>query len=107
MELSPEQIFIVGAIASVIGVIVKLLTAKISGFSISKFWMTIIVSVVSFVLAVVFNLPALPEYLDPIQYVAAWLALISGYLGSATLIYNLLLDKILDKLEFTASRFIK
>lgn len=106
MELLPEQIFIVGLVASALGVIIRLLSAKF-GTELSKFWMTIIVAVVAVVLAVVFNLPTLPEYVDPFQYIGAWIGILSGYLGMATAIYNLILSKILDKLNLTVERFIK
>jgi len=106
MELSPEQMVIVGLVASALSVIVKFLAAK-AGIELSKFWMTIVVGVVSVVLAVVFNLPQLPAYVDPLQYVGAWLVILSAYVGSATIIYNLILDKVLDALDLTASRFMK
>jgi nitrate/nitrite transporter NarK len=101
MELSPDQIFLVGIVASVLAVVLRLLVAKLGGTEISKFWMTIIVSAISVVLAVLFNLPELPAYVDPLQYASAWLAILAGYLGAATAIYNLLLSKILDKLDWT------
>ena len=99
MELSPEQILIVGFVASILGVILRLIFAKVGGVELGKGWMSVIVSVVALILAVLFNIPQLPVYTEPLPYVAAWLALISGYLGAATLIYNLLLDKVLDKFD--------
>jgi uncharacterized membrane protein YdcZ (DUF606 family) len=105
MEMSPEQIIIVGLIASLLSVVVKLVSAKL-GKQLSKFWMTIVVGVISLILAVVFNLPQLPEYIDPLSYLASWLALLSGYVGAATIVYNLLIDKILDAANLTAERFL-
>jgi hypothetical protein len=105
MELSPEQILLIGIVASLLSAAFRLLVAKFGGTEISKFWMTIIVAVVSVVLAVLFGgLPELPAYLDPLQYASAWLLLLSGYVGSATIMYNLLLDKILDKANLGVER---
>ena len=106
MELSPEQLLIIGFVITVLSAGLKLLSAKF-GVALSKFWMTIVVAVVSVILAVVFNLPLLPEYIDPLQYIGAWFALLSGYVGAAMIIYNLILDKVLDKLDLTADRFMK
>lgn len=103
--LSPEQIIIVGLVASALGVVVRLLSAKL-GVEIGKFWMTIIVAVIALIMAVVFKLPELPEYIDPLQYVGAWVAIVSGYLGMATAIYNLVLDKVLDSLNLNVERFL-
>lgn len=106
MELTPEQVMIVGFVASVLSVIVKLISAKL-GVNLSKAWMTVIVGGVSLVLAVLFNLPAIPAYSDPLQYLAEWLTILSGYVGFATIIYNIVIDKVLDKMKFTSERFLK
>jgi nitrate/nitrite transporter NarK len=105
MELSPDQILLIGIVASVLSAVLRLLVAKFGSTEISKFWMTIIVSVVSLILAVLFaGFPELPAYVDPFQYAMAWLAILSGYVGAATLIYNLLLDKVLDKVGLQVER---
>ena len=105
MELTPEQIWIIGIVASLLAALLRLLVAKFGNFEISKFWMTIIVAVVAFVLAVVFGgLPALPPYLDPFQYVLAWATILTGYLGAATAIYNLILDKVLNAVGLDAEK---
>lgn len=96
MELTAVQIYIVGAVATVLAAGVRLLAARFQGFEISKFWMTILVSAISLGLAVVFSPPNLPVYVDPITFLGEWIAIISGYLGAATIVYNLLLDKLLD-----------
>jgi len=106
MELTAQQIMLIGFIASLLSVGVKLFSAKF-GIELSKAWMTAIVAVISIVLAVLFNLPALPVYTDPMQYAAEWIALASGYVGFATIIYNILIDKVLDKLKLTSERFLK
>jgi len=104
MELSPEQIFIVGLVASLLGTALRLVAAKF-GVEIEKGWMTVIVAGVALLLAVLFNLPQLPVYTDPLSYLGAWSALIASYLGAATAIYNIILDKVLDKLSLNIERF--
>lgn len=104
--LSPEQILIIGLVASLLGAVLRF-AANRFGFMPGKAAMTVVVAVVSLGLAVVFNLPALPIYVDPLQYLGEWLVILSGYVGMATAIYNLILDKIFDKLNLTQARFFK
>ena len=104
MEISPEVAFFVGLAATVLAAIFRLLGAR-WGITLSKFWMTIIVAIFSMVIAVVANLPELPVYQDPLQYLGAWASLLSVYIGMATAIYNLLLSQLMDKLNLTVERF--
>jgi hypothetical protein len=72
--------------------------------------MTVIAYVLSLGLAVAWLWPfELPALGDPAQFMAALLALASSVLGFATLIYNVLLDKLLDAMglavEKLAARF--
>lgn len=106
IELTPEQLWIVGAVASVLSVAVRFLAARF-GFSLGKGAMTVVVAVISFALAAAFNVPALPAYVDPVQFVGDWVALLASFVGPATVIYNLLLDKVLDRFGLTAQRFLK
>ena len=106
MELTPDQLLVISLLASVLTVVVKFVAANF-GYNPGKATLTIVVSVISGLLAVLFNIPQLPVYLSPLQYVGEWLALLSVYVGVATLIYNLLIDKVLDKVNLTAERFKK
>ena len=106
MELTPDQLLIIGLLASALTVVVKFIAANF-GYSPGKATLTIVVAVFSSVLAVLFNVPQLPIYIDPLQYLGEWLALLSIYGGVATLIYNLIIDKVLDKANLTSERFLK
>lgn len=104
MEVSPEVSLYVSIAAVLLGAVIRLLSARF-GVVLSKFWMTIIVAVVSMVIAVIAQLPELPVFEDPLQYIGAWASLLSVYIGMATAIYNLLLSAVLDKLNLTVERF--
>jgi hypothetical protein len=107
MELSESQLFLVGLIASGLAALLRLLTAKFANFEIGKLGMTIIVGVIALVTAVLFSVPQLPVYVDPLQYLGEWLALATVYVGSATVIYNIVLDKVLDAIKLNTERFIE
>lgn len=97
MELTALQLLIIGAVATALSAALRLLVAKFGGFEIGKGWMSVIAYVVSIVLAVVWLWPLeLPVGGDPSQFIAALLALASSVLGFATIIYNVLLDKLLN-----------
>jgi hypothetical protein len=106
MELTPDQVLIVGVVASILVVVLNFIAANF-GYKLGKGTLTIVVAVVSGLLAVLFNLPKLPVYVDPLQYVGEWLALLSAYVGIATLVYNLIIDKVLQRLNLTQERFLK
>lgn len=95
MELSTEQIYLVGLIASVLGAIIRFAVVQFGGKELGKFWMTMIVAAVAVVVAVLFQPPALPVYVDPFQFAADWLGLIGAYVGAAAIIYNVMLDKVI------------
>ena len=105
MELTPEQVFLVGLFASILSAVLRFIAAR-TGKEIGKGWMTVVVAVVSMVLAIIFNLPQLPVYTDPLQYIGEWATLLSAYIGAATAIYNILLAQVLDKLDITVERFL-
>lgn len=104
MELSPELVFVIGLVASVAVWGIKFLRSH--GTNIPSGWLTTGVYVISGLLAWVFApvvLPAFPPFADLASFVPAFLEWIgdllvtlSAFVGSATLIYNVLLKKILD-----------
>ena len=63
--------------------------------------------VFSIALAVVWQLPKLPVVTDPLEFLLELLQVIGGVVGFATLIYNLLLEKLLDGLGLTVARFLR
>jgi hypothetical protein len=105
VELTELQIYLVGLLASGLAIGLRLLSAKF-GFELGKGVMTVVVGILSFILAMLFNPPALPPYVDFLQYIGAWLLLVTPYIGAATIIYNVILDKILDRLSLTTERFL-
>ena len=98
MELTPEQLVLISVVATVLTAALKLL-ANWQGYKPSKAVLTSVVSVLSIVLAVLFDVPELPTYGNLLQYLGDWIATISPYVGLATLIYNYLLDKLVDYVE--------
>jgi len=106
MELTVVQIAIIGLVAVVLIQIIKLLAAKL-GVVLSKFWVSVVAMVFSIALAVVWQLPKLPVVTDPLEFLLELLQVIGGVVGFATLIYNLLLEKLLDGLGLTVARFLR
>ena len=107
--MSEIQLFVIGAVASVIVWVLKM-----SKVTVKSSWLTVLVYAVSLALAFAFAapaLPALPVYVDLISYVPLLLAWIgdllvplSAFTGFATLIYNVLLKQVLDKYAAPAFR---
>ncbi len=103
MELSPEQVILVGLIASALTLGIKLL-AQWFGYVPGRAPLTIVLYVIAFVLAGVWNgitFPPFPPFVDPVSFIAAVLqfaadilALAAPVVGLATLIYNLLYEKV-------------
>ena len=97
MELTLAQLAVIGLVATALSAGLRLLVAKVLGKEIGKGWMSVIAYAVSVLLAVVFLWPLeLPAGGDPSQVVAALLALATSVFGFATVIYNVILDKLLD-----------
>jgi hypothetical protein len=96
------QLFVIGAVASVIVWVLKM-----SKVTVKSSWLTVLVYVVSLLLAFAFAAPALPlfpAFVDLASFVPlfiAWvgelLVPISAFVGFATLVYNTLLKQVLDK----------
>jgi len=95
MELTPDQLVIIGLLASGLTALLKFLL-NWKGYQPTKVVLTTVVGVLSVALAILFDIPQLPIYADLLQYVGEWLALLSAYVGAATLIYNYIIDKVLD-----------
>lgn len=101
--LTPEQIMLVGFIATAVTFGLKLL-AQYGGYVPGRAPLTITLYVVSFVLAGIWTgvfLPVFPPVVGPVefvaavfQYVADLLAMLAPVAGIATLIYNLLYEKV-------------
>jgi len=112
MELSPEILFAIGLVASVVVWLLRLVVKN--GAELPDWVLTSGVYVVSGVLAFFFNpvaLPPFPPFADLAQFIPLFLAWIgdllvplSSFAGFAALVYQALLKKILDGV---AARFKK
>jgi hypothetical protein len=94
MELSADQIIVVGLIASVVTQLLKLLADK-AGFKPGKVVVNIGLLIVAVVLALFwggFNAPAPGG--DPMEFAVALLEQAIAVFGFASLIYNLLLKDV-------------
>jgi hypothetical protein len=101
--LSPEQIMLVGFIATVLTLALKLL-AQYFGYVPGRAPLTIALYIISLVLGGIWTsvyLPPFPPFVDPLsfaaavlQFVADLLAMVAPVVGIATLIYNLLYEKV-------------
>lgn len=111
MELTAEQGFWIAAIVSIVVQVIKLVSAKTEK-PISRTWLTVILFVIGLALSVVWmgpKIPPVPVYVaDPPVYTAAMLAWVGELvamatlvLGFATLIYNVLFDKIFAAFNWT------
>lgn len=107
MEFTAEQVILIGLLATVL-VFVLSTIAQQFGWKPNREQLTAGLFVVSFALAALFNpqtLPPFPGYVDPTQfstalvaYLGALLASLAAIAGVATLIYNILLKKVLEGL---------
>lgn len=108
--MSEVQLFAIGIVASVIVWVLKAVKVTVKSS-----WLTVLVYVVSLLLAFAFAAPALPPFpvfVDLALFVPlclAWigelLVPVSAFVGFATLIYNTLLKQVLDK--YAAPLFLK
>jgi hypothetical protein len=105
MELTVVQVTIIGLVATVLTAAIRLVVAKFN-VVLHKGWMSVVAYVASVLLAVAFQWPLeLPSYADPSAFVNQLLVLAGTVLGFATLIYNVLLDKVLSYFNLTVERF--
>lgn len=105
MELDTFQLLVIGFVASVFAQVFKLIAARL-GSEVPRLWITVAAFVISLVLAVVFMKPALPPVDDP-NFVLALVQLATAVLGAATVIYNVLLAKVFDKLSLSAAKVLE
>ena len=102
--MTSEQVFFVGLLASALTFGIKLL-AQWFGFNPGRAAVTVFLYLVALVLAGIWSgiaLPPFPPFADPVSFVAAVFAFVADVLASAapvvglaTLIYNLLYEKVI------------
>lgn len=104
MELNPLQLLIIGAIASVLGQLLKLLAAKFSQNVLSEKVVTTLVLAVSFVLGAIFMWPQLQPLFaagDALTIAQNTIAAMGAVAGFAWAIYKYLLESLSDKLKLS------
>lgn len=104
--LDAGQLLLIGFIASLLAQGVKLALAQF-GKDIHRGWLTGIAFVISVGLAYWwFPVEVLIVPDDPMATAVALATAASAVLGSATLIYNVLVQKIFEKLDWTKERLL-
>ena len=94
MELSVEQVLLVGFIASVITQLLKFLADKFN-FKMGQEVVNVILFVVAVGLGFLWMRPEIPVGGDPMELAKVLLEAALGVVGFAGLIYNILLAKII------------
>lgn len=79
----------------------KLLAAKY-GAELGRLWTTIIVFVLSLAIAFVVMAPQLPSCTDVAQCITSYLTIAGALTGFATLLYNVILERLFVKIGFKA-----
>jgi hypothetical protein len=104
MELAASQIILIGFIVTLIAQGVKLF-ATWRKTTISRLWVSVIVLLVSLVLAYVWNPPAFPTWPAPladpaaetaavVAFILAIVQLAAGIVGISLFLYNIILGKV-------------
>jgi hypothetical protein len=107
MELNLYQIFLVGLVASALVQGLRLIGANFN-VRFSKAVIGWISAGVSLVLAVYFLLDQLPALVgDPMELITALVTYVGVIVGMATLIYNIVFDKLFDVLGVTVAKVLK
>ncbi len=93
MELTLDQIVLVGVIASLVTQVLKIISERL-GYSPSREVANITLFVASLVLGFFWMRPEVPVSGDPMELAQVLLTAALGLVGFASLIYNLLLEKV-------------
>lgn len=104
----PVQLYIIGVVASAIVYGIGQLRTRFPNFKVHREWLTVFLYIVAFALSLYWGglvAPAFPAFSDPVSFVAAVVGFVNELLialavpiSFATLIYNLLLKRVLDAL---------
>lgn len=93
MQLSPDQVLLVGLIASVLTQVLKFAANKF-GWKPSRIIVNVVLFAIAVVLAYFWSAPSLPPISDPAALAKALLEAALAVVGMASLIYNILLEKV-------------
>lgn len=92
--LSAEQIFILGALATALTFILRLLATYV-GINLGRIGVNVLLFVVSVLFAVVWSDFQLPPFSgNPVEFLAAIVQMVTPLVGMASLIYNVLYEKV-------------
>ena len=106
MELTVDQVALIGIIASVLSQAIKLISAKFQKDIGEKVTM-VTVFIVSLVLAFIWLNPLIPTMDWSVEGIVMFLIeQIGSVLGFSVVIYTLLLKKLYEKLDLVKARFI-
>lgn len=94
-ELSVLQLAIIGFLASALIQAIKLISAKFN-FVLSKEWIAVVAFVVSVILAIIWMTPQVILTGDPATVVVSVIKVAGEVVGFATVIYLVLLKRIID-----------
>ena len=108
MQLSAEQVILIGFVSTLIVQAVKLVTAKFK-LTLDRKWITVILMVVAVFLAYIWARPELPAWPGPVDdpmiyfglvvaFIGKIIVALSAIAGSAKILYNLLFQGVFDKL---------
>lgn len=106
-QLSASQVIIIGLVATVLVEILKFVAAKFQNVQLTRQVVSLVAFVVSLALALAWLLPSVIVSPDPMQTALDLLQQAAEVLGFATLVYNLLLAQLLEKLEVGAKALLQ
>jgi len=107
MELTLEQMVILGLLATALTQVIKWIMAAL-GKEMKVWLVSLIVVMVSFAFAVIWGKPTWPAPGEDIMaFIAQLLAAVTSVVGWATVIYNFLFKAVLEKLELTPKQMLK
>lgn len=90
---------LVSIIAPILVQLIKFVVSKL-GWEMNKAVITIVVAVIAGVAAYILEAPTLPAYEDPMVLIQSLLTIAGTVVATATILYNLLLDKLFSLLGF-------
>jgi hypothetical protein len=116
IQITPEQVIIIGFIAAGLGQLLKVGTALL-GVKLDRKWLTVALFVISVAIAYLWAAPILPAF--PVQdanpavfggaivgWIGSVVSVASVIIGFATLIYNLILQKVFEMLGWTSEKLL-
>jgi len=109
MQLSADQLIFIGVVTTIVVQIVRLLSARTKQVVLNKTVITVVLMVVALFLAYIWARPVLPMWptpvADPMSYallivdfIGKLIVVLSALFGFATIIYNLLVKAVFEKL---------